>query len=307
MGVTVLIAGPTASGKSGIALDLAERLGGTVINADSMQVYSGLHIITARPDAAAQARARHRLYGVLPPDDPCSAARWAMLAQGEIKAAHAAGQVAIVVGGTGLYFHALTDGLADIPQIPPKIRGDLMAWLARDGAPALHAELARLDPDLAARLEPGDGQRILRGLEVIQGTGRPLSAWQADPTTAPPADLGTVVRLVVAPERATLLPRIRSRLEIMARTGAVEEAQAFMALDLDPTLPASKAIGLKAFAALGSGQIDLATALERAEIETRQYAKRQMTWVRGRMGDWPPWGAQETVRIFAELEQKMRQ
>lgn len=305
MGVTVLIAGPTASGKSGLALDLAERLGGVVINADSMQVYDGLHIITARPDAQAEARVPHRLYGTIAPDDPCSAARWADLARGEIAAAHDAGRLAVVVGGTGLYFHALTQGLADIPPIDPVVRADLMVRLEGEGAPALHAELGQLDPRLAARLEPGDSQRILRGLEVMLGTGRPLSAWQGDPT-AVVAGLGEVVRLVVAPDRAVLLSRIRARLELMARTGAVEEAAAFMARRLDPLLPVCKAIGLRPFAALAAGEIRLDEALEQAQIETRQYAKRQMTWVRGRMADWPRHDAQETISFFGMVERKMR-
>lgn len=305
MGVTVLIAGPTASGKSGLALDIAERFGGVVINADSMQVYDRLRIITARPDAQAEARVPHRLYGILAPDDPCSAARWAGLAAAEIAAAHAAGRPAVLVGGTGLYFHALTEGLSDIPRIDPAIREGLMARLGEEGAPALHAELRRLDPALAARLEPGDSQRILRGIEVATGTGRPLSAWQGEPAATPP-DLGTVVRLVVAPERPVLLSRIRGRLELMARTGAIEEARDFMGLGLDPMLPAAKAIGLRPFAALAAGEVDLPTALTRAEIETRQYAKRQMTWVRGRMGGWPRWDAQETISFYADLEQKMR-
>lgn len=305
MRATVLIAGPTASGKSGLALALARHFGGVVINADSMQVYGGLRILTARPDAAAEALAPHRLYGVLAPHDACSAARWAEMARAEIAAAHAAGQMAVVVGGTGLYFHALTEGLSELPPVDPALRQGLIAELAALGAPALHARLAGVDPVLAARLKPGDSQRILRGLEIHAGTGRPLSAFQAESGAAAP-DIGILARLVVAPPRALLLDRIRLRLTQMAAEGAIEEARAVAALGLDPLAPAAKAIGLRPFAAHAAGEIPLDQALEQAEIETRQYAKRQMTWARGRMADWQ-WlaGAQETERIIREIRQKI--
>ncbi|MDD3446707.1 MAG: tRNA (adenosine(37)-N6)-dimethylallyltransferase MiaA [Zavarzinia sp.] len=305
-GATVLIAGPTASGKSGLALALAESLGGTVINADSMQVYDGLRILTARPDEGDEARAPHRLYGVLDPSESCSAGRWVEMARTEIASAHAAGRLAVVVGGTGLYFHALTEGLSDMPAIDPSVRARLIAEWEKVGARALHARLATLDPALAARLKPGDSQRILRGLEVVEGTGRPLSAFQAE-APPPPPPIGVIARYAVAPPRELLLSRIRRRLEAMAGEGAVEEARAVAALGLDPALPVAKAIGLRPFAAHAAGEIDLATAIDRAEIETRQYAKRQMTWVRGRMADWPRLdGAQETERIISEIEQKIR-
>ncbi|PWR24302.1 tRNA (adenosine(37)-N6)-dimethylallyltransferase MiaA [Zavarzinia aquatilis] len=307
MAVTVLIAGPTASGKSGLALALAARLGGVIVNADSMQVYDGLHILTARPAPADEAKVPHRLYGVLPPTEACSAARWQALATAEIAAIHGEGRPAIVVGGTGLYFHALVNGLSDIPAIDPGIRAGLVARLAREGAPALHAELAGVDADLAARLKPGDSQRILRGLEVHQGTGRPLSSWQARAPEAA-ADLGDLHRLVVAPPRPLLLGRIRQRLEAMAQSGAIAEARAFAARDLDPLLPAAKAIGLRPFAAHAAGQLSLDEAIGQADIETRQYAKRQMTWARGRMADWHwPDVAQETESLAEDIAQKIRQ
>lgn len=305
MRATVLIAGPTASGKSGLALALARHFGGVVINADSMQVYGGLRILTARPDAAAEALAPHRLYGVLAPHDVCSAARWAEMARAEIAAAHAAGHMAVVVGGTGLYFHALTEGLSDLPPVDPAIRQGLIAELAVLGAPALHERLAGVDPVLAARLKPGDSQRILRGLEIHAGTGRPLSGFQAESAGTAP-EIAILARLVVAPPRGLLLDRIRLRLAQMAAEGAIEEARAVAALGLDPLAPAAKAIGLRPFAAHAAGEIPLDRALEQAEIETRQYAKRQMTWARGRMADWQ-WlaGAQETERIISEIRQKI--
>lgn len=270
-----------------------------------MQVYDRLRILTARPPAADVALVPHRLYGVLAPDEACSAARWHDLALAEISAAHGAGRAAVVVGGTGLYFHALTHGLSDIPAIDPAVRAGLMARLAIVGAPALHGELAVLDPALAARLKPGDSQRILRGLEVVLGTGRPLSAYQAE-DQGTGSDLGAVTRLVVAPPREALLGRIRRRLEAMAGEGAIEEAAAFDALGLDPLLPAAKAIGLRPFAAHARGEIPLGRAVDLAEIETRQYAKRQMTWVRGRMKDWD-WldGAQETESLSASIAHKI--
>lgn len=299
--LTILIAGPTGGGKSSLALALAERLGGRIINADSAQVYEQLAILTARPSAADLARADHRLYGYLPVGEPGSAARWAVLARREIDAAHRAGMVAMVVGGTGLYFQALVQGLAEIPDVPAGLRSALAARLAAEGAPALHAELARRDPLLAARLKPGDSQRILRGLEVAEATARPLSAWQADPLPPPP-DLGRLVRLVVAPDRECLLRRQRLRLEAMIAGGVLDEVRAVLRLDLDPRLPAMKAIGLRPLAAHLGGAVTLAEALDLAEIETRQYAKRQMTWARQRMADWEWMSAQQMERCRCEIE-----
>lgn len=300
-GLTILIAGPTGGGKSSLALTLAERLGGRIINADSAQVYEQLAILTARPGAADLARADHRLYGYLPVCEPGSAAHWATRAQTEIDGAHRCGLPAIVVGGTGLYFQALTHGLAAIPAIPAALRAALTARLAAEGAPALHAELATRDPELAARLQPGDSQRILRGLEVVEATGRPLSAWQADPLPPPPA-LGQLVRLVVAPERSLLLRRQRQRLEGMIAQGALDEVRAVLVQDLDPRLPAMKAIGLRPLAAHLGGAVTLAEALDLAEVETRQYAKRQMTWARQRMADWDWVSAQQMESDCQKIE-----
>ncbi|WP_228259540.1 tRNA (adenosine(37)-N6)-dimethylallyltransferase MiaA [Siculibacillus lacustris] len=282
----MLIAGPTASGKSALAVRLAERLGGVVVNADSMQVYAELTILTARPSAADEARVPHRLYGHVPAARAHSVAEWLADVAPVLAELRAAGRPAIVVGGTGLYFEALTRGLAEVPAIPDEIRAHWRARAAAEGAPALHGELARRDPVGAARLEPGDSQRITRALEVIDATGRPLAAWQAGPRPAPLVRPETALRLIVEPERAVLHARIEARLRQMMGEGAIEEAARFAALGLDPALPATRAIGVSALARVAAGEIDAARGLELAIFETRQYAKRQSTWLRGRMGDW---------------------
>lgn len=280
----ILLGGPTASGKSAVALALADRLGGWIVNADAMQRYRDLSIVTARPDAADTARAPHRLYGDLDATDPGSAAAWRDAALATIRAAQAAGAIPILVGGTGLYFKALADGLAEIPAVPAEIRAAAMDRVARDGTPALHADLARLDPALAARLAPGDTQRVVRGWEVATATGRPLSAWQAAPRIGPPADL-RFFRLCLLPDREALYGAIDRRFERMVEAGALAEVAALKDRDLDPTLPAMKAVGVPELLSVLDGTLDLPAAVAAAQQASRRYAKRQYTWFRNQ---WRP-------------------
>ncbi|MCX5481447.1 tRNA (adenosine(37)-N6)-dimethylallyltransferase MiaA [Kaistia geumhonensis] len=282
----VLIAGPTASGKSALALALAEELEGTIINADSMQVYDGLRILSARPTPEEEARAPHRLYGHVPPSERYTVARWLADATVAIAAARAEERVPIVVGGTGLYFKALTEGIAAVPPIPDELRTRLAAEAAESGIPALHARLALLDAEAATRLSPNDTTRVLRALEVIEATGRPLADWQRDAGSPPVIDLAEARAIVLEPDRAELYARIDRRFDLMVATGALEETRALIARGLDPSLPAMKAIGIREFSAYLEGTLSLEDAIARAKMESRRYAKRQGTWFRNQMGGW---------------------
>src|SRR5262245_541243 len=272
----LVIAGPTASGKSALALALARELGGVVINADSMQVYRELCVLTARPTPADEAAAPHRLYGVLPAAERCSAGRWRSLALAEIDAARAAGRRPILVGGTGLYLRALAEGLAAVPPVPAEIRDAARARREAIGAAAFHAELARRDPASGARLAPGDTQRVLRAWEVVEATGRPLASFAA----ARPDDVGALRTILVMPPQPALDEAIARRCAAMLDAGALDEVRALLALELDPLLPAMKAVGVRELAALARGETDRPRAIETFRIATRQYAKRQRTWFR---------------------------
>lgn len=280
----ILIAGPTASGKSAAALALAERLGGTVINADSMQVYRELAVLTARPTAAEMARAPHRLYGTVTARQAYSVGRWLGDAAAAIYEAQTEGRVPILVGGTGLYFKALLEGLARVPDIPSDIRDHWRKQAALIGVEGLRRELATRDPAVAARL-PADPQRLVRALEVVDATGVSLYEWQGD--TAPPLLApDATTKLVIAPERETVYARIDSRFERMVEACALEEVRALMALGLDDGLPAMRAHGVRELAAYSAGDKTLEDAVTKAKTETRRYAKRQMTWLRRFMNDW---------------------
>ncbi|WP_114395439.1 tRNA (adenosine(37)-N6)-dimethylallyltransferase MiaA [Oleisolibacter albus] len=275
----LVIGGPTASGKSGLALALAERAGGTVINADSMQVYDLLRVVTARPDAAEMARAPHRLYGVVSPAVRMSAAAWRDLALAEIRAARDAGRLPIVVGGTGLYLRTLMHGIADIPDIPAEVRAAALALQQQVGSPGLHALLAGRDPETAARLAPGDTQRLVRAWEVLEATGRSIRQWQAQAAADRPADLAFLT-VVADPPRDRLYARCDRRFLQMLEQGALEEVRQLDRLGLDPELPAMKALGVPELRGLLQGRLDLATATATAQQMTRNYAKRQVTWFR---------------------------
>jgi tRNA dimethylallyltransferase len=277
----VVIGGPTASGKSTLALALAAEFRGTVINADSMQLYRELPVLTAQPTPAQREAVPHRLYGVRSIDDPCSAAQWATLARAEIEAAGDAGRLPIVVGGTGLYLRALVSGLAPIPEIPGDIRAAARERVARDGLAAAHAELARRDPLTAARIDPADRQRIARALEVLEATGRPLAEWHRQQPES--GDGPRHLAFVLSPPRAFLAAACNRRFEVMLAAGALEEARAVARLGLDPDLPGMKVLGLRELMRHLRGHLSLAAAVEAAQRATRQYAKRQATWFRHQM------------------------
>jgi tRNA dimethylallyltransferase len=280
----ILIAGPTASGKSALALALAEKFGGVIINADSMQVYRDLRIITARPSAADEQRAPHRLYGHVDAAENFSVGRWCTEAAAMLDSTECLGRTAVIVGGTGLYFNALTRGLAAVPPIPPEVRKLVRARLASEGIGALHAELSRRDPAAAARLMPGDRARIPRALEVVLATGRSLLDWHEDPTPAR-LDVARAAKVFLVPERDELLRRIDARFDAMMVAGATEEVRALAARRLDPALPAMKAHGVPWLIRHLNGDIALAEAIEGAKRDTRQYTKRQATWFRNQLPD----------------------
>lgn len=274
-----LIAGPTASGKSALALRLARERGAHIVNADSMQVYDVLRVLTARPDAVACAAAPHHLYGHVAPAIAYSTGQW--VRDVRVLLAHLpADQPLIFVGGTGLYFRALIDGLSPMPEVPADIRAALRQRLAEEGGEALHAALATSDPEGAAALRPSDGQRIVRALEVFEASGRPLQHWQAQTTEPVFAPSEVVEQLVLFPDRATLVDRIERRFDAMIAEGALDEVRRLRALALAPDLPAMKAIGVPELSAMLDGAMDEDEAIARAKTATRQYAKRQMTWFR---------------------------
>ena len=292
----LVITGPTASGKSGLATAIAERLDGAVINADALQVYRELEILTARPGASALARAPHHLYGVLAATDPCSAARWRALALDAIAAS--APRLPIVVGGTGLYLRALLRGLAPLPPVPPAVREAAAARRRALGPAAFHREVAARDPDMAARLPVGDAQRLVRAWEIFEATGRPWSAWLEAADAPPPSGLSFAV-MVVAPPRAELYRAIDRRLVAMLERGALDEVRGL--LDLDPALPIHKALGAREFARHLRGDLSLADALAAAQQATRHYAKRQMTWVRHQLPGATWVGAQYSDQLDPEI------
>ena len=280
----ILIAGPTASGKSALAVALAEKLAGTIINADSMQVYRDLHVITARPTPEEEGRVPHLLYGHVDAAENFSVGRWCMEVAAALAATRRAARAAIIVGGTGLYFNALTRGLSEVPPIPAEIRAAVRARLARTGVAALHSELARHDAAAAARLMPGDRTRITRALEVVLATGRSLVEWHegGKPAVLDPA---LAAKIFLMPEREDLFRRIDARFDAMLAAGAIEEVRALAARDLDPELPAMKAHGVPWLIRHLRGEISLGAAAEGAKRDTRQYTKRQLTWFRNQLPD----------------------
>ena len=294
-----LIAGPTASGKSALALACARLADIAIVNADSAQVYADLRILTARPDEIDMSVAPHRLFGYVDGAEACSAARWAADARAQIDAAHAAGRLPILVGGTGLYFRTLLDGIAPVPEIEPAVRAEVRGLAVEE---AYHA-LAREDPDGAARLSPGDTTRVARALEVVRSTRRPLGAWQAERT----GGIGGRVALrplITLPPRDWLVARCDARFLGMIEGGAVGEVERLIVRRLDPALPVMRAIGVREVAAWLRGELGREAMLEAGRLATRQYAKRQYTWFRNQPpAEWPrlqdpltPDGAEEAAR-----------
>jgi tRNA dimethylallyltransferase len=296
----VLIAGPTASGKSALALELAQRMGAVVINTDSMQVYRDLRVLTARPAAEDEARAPHRLYGHVDASANFSAGAWVADAAGVLAEARAQNRLPIFVGGSGLYFKALTRGLSAVPPVPPDIRESVRARLDRDGVEALHAELARRDGVSAGRLKPRDRTRIARALEVVEATGRSLTDWHRKglPPILPPGDF---IALFVSPEREALYARIDARFDAMLKAGALEEVAALAARNLDPLLPAMKAHGVPALIRHLRGELTLEDAATIGRADTRHYAKRQFTWFRHQLPEFE-WVSPEAARGALEMK-----
>jgi tRNA dimethylallyltransferase len=297
----IVVAGPTASGKSGLALAIAREFGGRIVNADSMQVYRELAILTARPQAGELAAAPHRLYGVLPASERCSAGQWremALTAMGETPAA-----LPIVAGGTGLYLRALERGLSPIPRVSEIVQREAEARSRECGAAGLHAELQTFDPAMAQRLAPGDTQRILRAWSVHRATGRPLSDWQSDPGDG---GVGPCLKFVLMPPRDQLYAAIDARFRRMVKTGAVEEVRSVLALGLDPSLPAMKAVGLRELGRMLAGEVSLEDAIAAAQQATRRYAKRQITWLRHQIGQAEWIGEQFSERVLPDIFTKIR-
>jgi tRNA dimethylallyltransferase len=290
----VLIAGPTASGKSALALELAQATGGVIVNADSMQVYRDLRVITARPTPEEEARVPHSLYGHVDAAVNFSAGAWVTDAAKVLTQARAQNRTVIFAGGSGLYFKALTRGLSAVPPIPSEVRESVRARLERDGVEALHAELMQRDPPSAERLKPRDRTRIARALEVVEATGRSLTSWHRDglPPLLPP---GQFSALFLEPDRDQLYARIDARFEAMLTAGAMEEVAALAARDLDPLLPAMKAHGVPALIRHLKGEIARAEAVAIGRADTRHYAKRQYTWFRHQLPEFE-WVKPEAAR-----------
>jgi tRNA dimethylallyltransferase len=283
MNMVALIAGPTASGKSSLALALAERSGGVIINADSAQVYRDLPILSAAPNKEDRARAEHRLYGARDGAESCSAAEWAAMAKAEIADVHASRRLPILVGGTGLYLRTLLDGIAPVPSIDAAVRRGVRDRPVEEN----YAELATSDPDAAARLNPADSARIARALEVVRSTGRTLSDWQSL-RAGGIADQITLRTLVLLPPRDWLYERCDARFAAMLDDGAIDEVKALLARGLDPALPVMRAIGVREIAAYLKGEIERDEMIRRGAQATRNYAKRQYTWFAHQPpADWP--------------------
>jgi len=290
----VLIAGPTASGKSALALQLAQKTGGVVINTDSMQVYRDLRVLTARPTPKEESAVPHRLYGYVDASVNFSAGAWVADAARVLTEARAQNRLPIFAGGSGLYFKALTRGLSAVPPIPPEIRESVRARLDRDGVEALHAELARHDAVSAERLKPRDRTRIARALEVVEATGRSLTDWHREglPPILPP---GEFTALFLSAEREALYARIDARFDAMLMAGALEEVAVLAARNLDPLLPAMKAHGVPALIRHLRGELTLEEAATIGRADTRHYAKRQFTWFRHQLPEFE-WVKPEQTR-----------
>ncbi|AYG95695.1 tRNA (adenosine(37)-N6)-dimethylallyltransferase MiaA [Brevundimonas naejangsanensis] len=283
--LVTLIAGPTASGKSRLAMEVARATGAVIVNADSQQLYADLRVLSARPAAEDEAEIPHRLYGVADAADAWSVGRWSRAVMDLLAELEAEGRPAWLVGGTGLYFNALTKGLADIPPVPVEVRDAVQAEFDAEGEAAFRRRLAEVDPAAEAAVFPGDRQRLVRALSVHRASGRPLSAWKAD--TRPLLAPGSYDALVVEPPRDRLYASCDARVDLMMAQGALEEVRALTARGLDPDLPAMKAVGVRELAAHLAGDLPLDAAVAAVKQSTRNYAKRQLTWFRNQQKDWP--------------------
>lgn len=279
-----LIAGPTASGKSALALKLAHETGALIINADSQQLYADLRVLTARPSPEDEAQADHRLYGVADAADAWSVGKWSRAALNLLDIARADGRPAILVGGTGLYFTALTRGLAEIPPVPQSVRDAVEADYMAQGEAAFRARLAEIDAEAARSIEQGDRQRLVRAMSVHSASGRALSDWKAD--TRPLLSPGSWRGRVIEPDRADLYANCDRRVDLMMENGALDEVRALTARNLSPALPAMKAVGVRELAAYLAGEIGRDEAIDALKQATRNYAKRQLTWFRNQTPGW---------------------
>ena len=302
----LIVAGPTASGKSALALDMAEAFDGVVINADSMQVYSELRVLSARPDESETSRAPHRLYGVLSGREACSAGKWRDMAMAEINDCHAQGKLPIITGGTGMYLNALTEGIAPIPDVPSRIRDSVTAELEDIGHAAFFEKLKKNDPETAATLDGTNTQRMIRAAEVFAHTGRGLASWHKEPMVPPPANM-KFKKLCYMPPRDILYDRCNRRFDLMLEQGAIDEVRDLIALGLPDTAPVMKAVGVRELGAYLAGEIDLATAREKSQRETRRYAKRQLTWFRHQMSDKEIIDAQYSESLAVKMRHDINQ
>lgn len=293
----ILIAGPTASGKSGIALALADEVGAEIVNADALQVYRDLSVLSARPSASEEARAPHHLFGHVDGSVRYSVGGWARDAAATLASIAARGRPAIVVGGTGLYFRALTEGLSEAPDIAPSVRAEAEARLAAIGLAAFRAEVIAADPAMA-RLKPGDRQRHIRAWEVHRATGRPLASFQ---TGGAPIIDSPAARLILEPPRTDLYGAIEARFDAMMAAGALDEARTLAARGLDPALPVMKAVGVTELLDHLAGRLSLDEAVSLAKQSTRRFAKRQMTWFRNQTPDWPRATSAAAAALMAQL------
>lgn len=286
--LVTLIAGPTASGKSRLAMETARATGAVIVNADSQQLYADLRVLSARPSVEDEAEIPHRLYGVADAADAWSVGRWSRAVMDVLAELGAEGRPALVVGGTGLYFNALTKGLAEIPPVPVEVRDAVQAEFDAEGETAFRRRLAEVDPAAEAAVFPGDRQRLVRALSVHRASGRALSEWKAD--TLPLLPPGSYDAVVVEPHRDRLYASCDERVDVMMAHGALEEVRALTARGLDPDLPAMKAVGVRELAAHLAGDLSLGDAVQAVKQSTRNYAKRQLTWFRNQQKDWPRHG-----------------
>lgn len=302
----ILIAGPTASGKSALALSVAERFSGEIINTDAMQLYRDIPIISAQPCAEDYACVPHHLYGFVDAEDRYSVGRWLEAAKQAGAQVQQRGRLPIFVGGTGLYFKALLEGLVDVPDIPAPVKEDIAREVNRFGLEQAHAKLAQLDSAWASQVEKGDRQRIVRGLEVVAHTGRPLSAWMDQPQQG----LGNegVAKFVLMPERESAYERSNQRFDEMLREGAIAEVRKLVSRRLAPDLPAMKALGVPQLSSWLQGAVSYEEAISQAKMMTRRYIKRQFTWIRGHMISWNMVCTQDletlSQEIFSIIEKK---
>jgi len=294
-----MIAGPTASGKSALALRWAEARGAEIVNADSMQIYAGLRLLTARPGEVDLKRAPHHLYGVADPRSGWSAGVWLRAARAVLEAVCARGREAVVVGGTGLYFRALTQGLAEIPEIAPETRAAARALWAETGEASVRERLRALDPESEGRIASGDRQRLIRALEVVVGTGRTLGAFAREGSQG--LDARRWRGVVLEPPRDVLYARCDARLAAMAADEVLGEVQGLLDLDLSKDAPVMKALGVREFARCLRGEGDYGAALSAAQGATRRYAKRQTTWFRGQAPEWPRLSDPDPKAAFEDL------